>query len=156
LNQREGETWRDQIYFLTHRLITGAKAMGYEVINDNYFPIVCVVIGKTREVIEACQILWDYGILITPALYPIVPKERGLLRFSITAANTLEEIDRSLAALAATSVPPLSLSRLALTSFRCLASHFSSHFCALARRASRLPMRVDMATSAKYTKKTRR
>jgi acyl transferase domain-containing protein/7-keto-8-aminopelargonate synthetase-like enzyme len=101
LNQREGETWRDQIYFLTHRLITGAKAMGYEVINDNYFPIVCVVIGKTREVIKACQTLWDYGILITPALYPIVPKERGLLRFSITAANTVEEIDRSLAALAA-------------------------------------------------------
>lgn len=101
LNQREGETWRDQIYFLTHRLITGAKAMGYEVINDNYFPIVCVVIGKTREVIEACQILWEYGILITPALYPIVPKEKGLLRFSITAANTEEEIDRSLAALAA-------------------------------------------------------
>jgi len=101
LNQREGETWRDQIYFLTHRLITGAKAMGYEVINDNYFPIVCVVIGKTREVIEACQILWEYGILITPALYPIVPKEKGLLRFSITAANTVEEIDRSLAALAA-------------------------------------------------------
>jgi 7-keto-8-aminopelargonate synthetase-like enzyme len=101
LNQREGETWRDHIYVLTHRLITGAKALGYEVINDNYFPIVCVVIGKTREVIEACQTLWDYGILITPALYPIVPKERGLLRFSITAANTLEEIDCSLAALAA-------------------------------------------------------
>jgi acyl transferase domain-containing protein/7-keto-8-aminopelargonate synthetase-like enzyme len=101
LNQREGETWRAQIYHLTHRLITGAKALGYEVINDNYFPIVCVVIGKTSEVIEACQILWQYGILITPALFPIVPKDKGLLRFSITAANTEEEIDRSLEAMAA-------------------------------------------------------
>jgi len=101
LNQREGERWRSQVYELTYRLIDGARRLGYEVINDNYFPIVCVVIGKTRDVIEACKILWEYGILITPALYPIVPKDKGLLRFSITAANTVEEIDRSLEALAA-------------------------------------------------------
>lgn len=101
LNQREGERWRTQVYELTRRLIHGARAQGYEVINDNYFPIVCVVIGKTRDVIEACKILWEYGILITPALYPIVPRDKGLLRFSITAANTEEEIDRSLEALAA-------------------------------------------------------
>ena len=71
------------------------------MINDNDFPIVCVVVGKTQDVIQACKILWEYGILITPALYPIVPKDKGLLRFSITAANTEEEIDRSLDALAA-------------------------------------------------------
>jgi 7-keto-8-aminopelargonate synthetase-like enzyme len=101
LNQREGERWRSQIHQLTHRLIQGARQLGYEVINDNDFPIVCVVVGKTPDVIQACKILWEYGILITPALYPIVPKDKGLLRFSITAANTEEEIDRSLDALAA-------------------------------------------------------
>lgn len=101
LNQRDGEVWRAQIYHLTHRLITGSKALGFEVINDNDFPIVCVMIGKTRDVIAACKILWEYGILITPALYPIVPKDKGLLRFSITAVNTEEEIDRAVEALAA-------------------------------------------------------
>lgn len=101
LNRREGARWRSQVYHLTRSLIHGARALGYEVINDNYFPIVCVVIGKTHAVIEACKILWEYGILITPALYPIVPRDKGLLRFSITAANTDEEIARSLAALAA-------------------------------------------------------
>ena len=101
LNRREGERWRVQVYQLTRRLIDGAREQGYEVINDNYFPIVCVVIGKTHDVIEACKILWEYGILITPALYPIVPRDKGLLRFSITAANSPEEIDRSLEALAA-------------------------------------------------------
>lgn len=93
--------WRAQVYKLTHKLVTEAKAMGFEVINDNYFPIVGVVIGKTRDVVEACKILWEYGILITPALFPIVPMDQGRLRFSITAANTEEEIDRSLEALAA-------------------------------------------------------
>ena len=92
---------RQLLLQLTHRLIQGARQLGYEVINDNDFPIVCVVVGKTPDVIQACKILWEYGILITPALYPIVPKDKGLLRFSITAANTEEEIDRSLDALAA-------------------------------------------------------
>ncbi len=101
LNRREGEQWREQLYKLTYKLVTEAKAMGFEVINDNFFPIVCIVIGKTNEVVRACKILWEYGILITPALFPIVPMDQGLLRFSITAANTEEEIDRVLEALQA-------------------------------------------------------
>lgn len=101
LNRREGDEWRKQVYKLTHKLVTEAKAMGFEVINDNFFPIVGVIIGKTKNVVTACNILWDYGILITPALFPIVPMDQGRLRFSITAANTEEEIDRALEALAA-------------------------------------------------------
>jgi acyl transferase domain-containing protein/7-keto-8-aminopelargonate synthetase-like enzyme len=101
LNRTEGDQWRRQVYALTYKLVTKAKAIGFEVVNENFFPIVGVVIGKTKDVIAACKVLWDYGILITPALFPIVPHNRGLLRFSITAANTEEEIDRSLEALAA-------------------------------------------------------
>ena len=89
------------MYKLTYKLVTEAKAMGFEVINDNFFPIVGVIIGKTSDVVMACNVLWEYGILITPALYPIVPMDKGRLRFSITAANTEEEIDRALEALAA-------------------------------------------------------
>ena len=101
INAVEGEAWRRQIYELTHQLVVGAKTLGFEVVNENDFPIVGVVIGTTRNVIAACQVLWEFGILITPALYPIVAMDRGLLRFSITAANTQEEIERSLEALAA-------------------------------------------------------
>ncbi len=101
LNLSEGDKWRQQIYKLTHKLVTEANALGFEVVNDNFFPIVGIVIGTTKNVIAACNILWDYGILITPALFPIVPMDQGLLRFSITAANTEEQIDQSLAALAA-------------------------------------------------------
>lgn len=101
INRVEGEAWRAKILFLVQRLVNGAKAMGFEVINENYFPIVGVVIGTSRDVVSACKCLWEYGILITPALFPIVPIGRGLLRFSVTAANTEEEIDRSLEALAA-------------------------------------------------------
>ena len=101
LNRNEGEAWRKQIYQLTYQLVTEAKAMGFTVVNDNYFPIVGIVIGTTQNVIAACNILWNHGILITPALFPIVPMDQGMLRFSITAANTEEHINQSLASLAA-------------------------------------------------------
>lgn len=101
VNQREGEAFRSTLYKLVRQLVDGAKTLGFEVVNENYFPIVGVVIGTTPDVVTACKILWEYGILITPALFPIVPIGRGLLRFSITAANTEEEIARSLEALAA-------------------------------------------------------
>ncbi len=101
LNQTEGEEWRKQVYQLTCKLVTEAKAMGFEVVNENFFPIVGVVIGNTTQVVEACKILWEYGILITPAIFPIVPFDEGLLRFSITAANTEQEIDQALESLQA-------------------------------------------------------
>jgi acyl transferase domain-containing protein/7-keto-8-aminopelargonate synthetase-like enzyme len=101
LNTLEGDVWRKQVYQLTSRLVNESRKLGFEVVNENYFPIVGVVIGQTQQVIEACNILWEFGILITPAIFPIVPMDRGLLRFSITAANTEEEIDRALASLQA-------------------------------------------------------
>lgn len=101
LNQQDGDERRARLFRLTHKLITGARAIGFEVQGDHFFPIVSVVIGKTAEVIEACRILWEYGILITPSVYPVVPLSRGLTRFSVTAANTDEEIDRALEGLAA-------------------------------------------------------
>ncbi len=69
--------------------------------NEGYFPIAGVVIGDISRMIRACKILWDFGILITPAIYPAVPLNRNLLRFSMTAVNTPEEVDRALAGLEA-------------------------------------------------------
>lgn len=54
---------------------------------------------RLGEIITACQVLWDNDILITPATFPAVPATRNLVRFSITSANTDEELDRAIAAL---------------------------------------------------------
>ena len=101
LNRQEGELWRQKLHRLTRKLVTGAKALGCEVINENDFPIVSVVIGKSEDVVRACHILWEHGILITPAIFPVVPVDRGLVRFSVTSANTDEEIEQAIRALTA-------------------------------------------------------
>ncbi len=101
VNRTEGARMRQQVYQLTHKLVSSAKAMGYEVDNEHDFPIVGVVIGNVDEVTAACKLLWEYDILITPAIYPAVPMHRNLVRFSITAANTEAEIDQAIKGLQA-------------------------------------------------------
>ena len=39
------------------------------------------------------QFLWDNGIYVTLAAYPLVPKSQVGFRVQVTAANTDEEID---------------------------------------------------------------
>jgi 7-keto-8-aminopelargonate synthetase-like enzyme len=101
LNRRDGDTRRRHVHRLTLRLVREAVSIGFEVDNDSEFPIVSVVMGGWQEMVTACRILWDHDILITPATFPAVPATRNLVRFSITSANTDEEMDQAIQALAA-------------------------------------------------------
>lgn len=95
----EGDRLRKHIYKLTERFITGVREVGLVVHSEDYYPLVSVEIGTIAAVTEAAKILWAAGILITPAVYPNAPIKRSMLRFTITAANTFEEIDSAINAL---------------------------------------------------------
>jgi 7-keto-8-aminopelargonate synthetase-like enzyme len=95
----EGSAIRRRLLTLTRQLVVGARASGFAVNNNELFPIVSVRIGDVSDVIKACNILWEHGILITPALFPAVPIDRGALRFTVTAANTEDQIRRAIEAL---------------------------------------------------------
>ena len=101
VNKDEGDAMRANVYKLTKKLVDSARGMGFEVDNEHYFPIVGVVIGNVDEVTDACQLMWEHNILITPAIYPAVAMNSNLVRFSITASNTEAEIDQAIAALGA-------------------------------------------------------
>ncbi len=95
----EGSDIRRRLLCLTRELVAGVRALGFAVDNNEMFPLVSVKIGYVPEVIKACKILWEHGILITPALFPAVPIDRGALRFTVTAANTDEQVRLGLEAL---------------------------------------------------------
>jgi myxalamid-type polyketide synthase MxaB len=101
VNAREGDARRRNVFLLTRRFVTAVRALGFEVDNGGFFPIAGVVIGGVESLVRACQLLWEHDILITPAMYPAVPLHRNLVRFSITAENTEEEVDHAVAALKA-------------------------------------------------------
>jgi 8-amino-7-oxononanoate synthase len=88
----EGAAIRRRVLNLTRRLVAGARAAGFTVDNNGLFPLISVRIGAASDVVKACNVLWEHGILITPALFPAVPIDRGALRFTITAANTEEQV----------------------------------------------------------------
>ena len=100
-NARDGDTRRREIYRLTRRFVEGVKDMGFEVENGGMFPIAGVVIGDIPDLVTACKLLWEHDIIITPAFYPAVPIDRNLVRVSITAVNTDDDIDRAIGALKA-------------------------------------------------------
>jgi 8-amino-7-oxononanoate synthase len=95
----EGADIRRRLLGLTRELVAGARALGFAVDNNEMFPLVGVRIGYVDEVVEACKVLWGHGILITPALFPAVPLDRGALRFTVTAANTEEQVRLAIEAL---------------------------------------------------------
>jgi myxalamid-type polyketide synthase MxaB len=101
INALEGDKQRRYIYRLTRRFVSAVRDLGFEVDNGAYFPIVGVVIGTFDNLVTACRLLWEHDVLITPAMYPAVPLDRNLVRFSITAVNTEEEVEHALGALAA-------------------------------------------------------
>jgi myxalamid-type polyketide synthase MxaB len=101
LNRRDGDARRRRLHRLTRRLTDAARALEFDVDNAGDFPIVGVVMGDWDRMVSGCQILWEHDILITPATFPAVPANRNLVRFSITSANTDEEIDQAIAALGA-------------------------------------------------------
>lgn len=95
----EGDEIRRRVYDLTKRFVTGVREVGLVAQSENFFPLVSVEIGTISAVTEAAKILWSNGILITPAVYPNAPIKRSMLRFTITAANTTDEIDAAIDAL---------------------------------------------------------
>lgn len=78
----------------------GARDLGFVVENEVGFPALTVVLGNVENVIAGCRVAWEHGLLLTPAVFPAMPLERGGLRFSVTASNTDAEVDRLLTALA--------------------------------------------------------
>lgn len=93
VNEKRGEMYRSKLYKLTKQAIDGIRKLGFYIDNDTYFPIVSAWIGDTDHLIAASKILWDSGILITLAPYPMVKKGSESLRITVTAANTEGEIE---------------------------------------------------------------
>lgn len=96
VNEREGDLLRMRLWRLTRQLLDGIAELGFHLDNATGFPIVNVILGPVDIVRTAAEILWAHGILLTPAVFPATPLDRGGVRFTVTAANTEDEIGQLL------------------------------------------------------------
>ena len=61
--------------------------------NQSGFPIIEVPLADADTVDEVGDLLFDRGIYVTMAVYPLVPREEVGFRLQLTAANTDEQVD---------------------------------------------------------------
>jgi 8-amino-7-oxononanoate synthase len=73
--------------------------LGVATPNHSGMPIVEIPLRDHLRIGEVGQLLFDRGVYVTLAAYPLVPREEVGFRVQVTAANTDAEVDALLAAL---------------------------------------------------------
>jgi 8-amino-7-oxononanoate synthase len=79
----------------THRMTDGLKHMGYNLGNTTT-PILPVMVGDDVKCLQMCLALEERGIFVNPVVYPGVEIGNALLRVSLMATHSFEQIDRAL------------------------------------------------------------
>jgi 8-amino-7-oxononanoate synthase len=96
LNDQEGDAWRDTLFAYTRAILDDYRRHGIATDNDNSFPIVSAYVGDAENVIRGGQMLFEKGIYVTLQAYPLVPRDRGVLRATPTVANTWGQVEHLL------------------------------------------------------------
>jgi len=101
VNGCRGDALRADLHRKTARVLDHLDALGVHTPNESGTPIVEIPLTDADDIDEVGRLLWDAGIYVTLAAYPLVPREAVGFRVQVTAANTDEEVDELLAAITA-------------------------------------------------------
>ena len=99
VNERRGDELRASIWDKTNRVLDCLERVGAHTPNHSGLPIVEVPVAHHERIGEVGSLLFERGIYVTLAAYPLVPRDEVGIRVQITAANTDAEIDRLVLAL---------------------------------------------------------
>jgi 8-amino-7-oxononanoate synthase len=99
VNRERGDVLRADVFRKTQRVLAHLEQLGVEVPNRSGYPIVEIPIRNGDSIDEVGDFLFDRGIYVTLAAYPLVPRNEVGFRVQITAANPDAHIDRLLDAL---------------------------------------------------------
>ena len=85
----------DKLWANTERMRKGVVEMGYDI-GTSCTPIIPLVVGDNETVLKMRRMLFDEGLFVNPVLSPAVPPNRALIRLSLMATHTFEQIDFAL------------------------------------------------------------
>ena len=98
-NERRGDELRAQLHHRTRTLLDHLDKLGIATSNTPGFPLVELALADPEDAPAAGRHLFDRGIYVTMAPYPVVPREEVGFRVQLTAAHTMEQVDHLLAVL---------------------------------------------------------
>jgi 8-amino-7-oxononanoate synthase len=93
VNEARGDLLRTRLWTLTDRVLTAMRVLGVETPNRSGLPIIEVPLRDHRRIDAVGRFLFDHGVYVTLAAYPLVPKDEVGFRIQLTAANTDDEVD---------------------------------------------------------------
>ncbi len=85
----------ERLWHNTERMKAGLKAIGFDT-GASETPIIPVEIGDYMKTFEYCKALNDNGVFVNPVVPPAVRPDQSLIRVSLMATHTDEQIDRAL------------------------------------------------------------
>jgi 7-keto-8-aminopelargonate synthetase-like enzyme len=99
VNERRGDGIRAELYRKTARVLDHLDDLEVRTLNTDRLPIVEIPLADPADLDAVAAFLWEEGIYVTLAAYPLVPRDRVGFRVQITALNSDEDIERLTATL---------------------------------------------------------
>jgi 8-amino-7-oxononanoate synthase len=93
VNRTRGDIYRRSLWEMTHRVLAALDKLEIWTPNRSGYPIIEIPLADHAEIDEVGRFLFEHGIYVTMAAYPLVPKDEVGFRVQVTAANTDEEIE---------------------------------------------------------------
>ena len=88
---------REQLWQNVRTLHQGMSRLGFDTLGTET-PIVPVLIGADEVTLQVWRGLWDEGVFTTPAIPPSVPFGQAIIRTSVNANHTQDQLERLLQA----------------------------------------------------------
>jgi 8-amino-7-oxononanoate synthase len=93
VNDRRGDQIRADLHRLSVRVLDAMEDMSIATPNRSGLPIIEIPLRDHTKIDEVGRFLFDRGVYVTLAAYPLVPKAEVGFRVQLTAANTDAEVD---------------------------------------------------------------
>ncbi len=85
----------DQLWANTHFALGALKELGFDT-GHSKTPIIPILVRDDMKTFQLSKLLLDQGIFVNPVTSPAVAKENSLIRFSLMATHTKEQIEKAI------------------------------------------------------------
>ncbi len=93
VNEERGDLARYEMYRKTRTVLERLHELDIYTPNRSGYPLIEVPLANHEDIDVVGRFLFDRGIYVTMAAYPLVPKDEVGFRIQVTAANGDDEID---------------------------------------------------------------
>jgi len=94
VNRTRGDLIRAHLYRKTSQVLATVRELGLATPNRSDLPIIEIPLHRADDIDAVGEFLFDHGIYVTLAAYPLVPRRDVGIRIQVTAANSDAEIEQ--------------------------------------------------------------